>query len=146
MCTYFFKDLITGYCLYPVNMSIPNCFPFSNWCYYPHLVAMDLTSREIHVFNGITLQSAIDCEISGFALFRCIDKSTMWIFSHLLVTHSSMMVARVQMEEAGMQEFNFKYMESMTIHPLLRYSITPPLRNIIIRNYSLQDDMLHTLI
>ena len=46
---YFCKDLVTGYLLYLVKNSISKRHPFSNSFYYPHLVAMGLTSREIRV-------------------------------------------------------------------------------------------------
>ena len=47
ICTYFCKDLVTGYCLHLIENSIPNCHPFSNCFYYPHLVVMGLTSHDI---------------------------------------------------------------------------------------------------
>ena len=49
MCTYFHRDLNTGYCLYLVKSSISNCNPFSDRFCYPRFVAMGLTSREIRV-------------------------------------------------------------------------------------------------
>ena len=50
--TYFYNDLVTGYfvCTLQKN-SLLNCHPFSNWLYYPHLVAMRLTSHEIRVYS-----------------------------------------------------------------------------------------------
>ena len=45
MCTYFCKELGSGYYLQLVK----NLTPFSDRSYYPHLVAMGLTSREISV-------------------------------------------------------------------------------------------------
>ena len=49
MCTYFCKDLVTGYCLCLVKgWLICKRHLFPNWFYY--LVAMDLTSHETGVY------------------------------------------------------------------------------------------------
>ena len=50
MCTYFWKDLVTGYCVVLVKSSILSRHPFSNWFYYPHLLVMGLLSHEIRLY------------------------------------------------------------------------------------------------
>ena len=71
MCTYIFKDLITRYCLYLVKHLNPNRHPFSNWFYDSYLVAMDLTSREIHVYRpsrDVVLEGGGGCQFTKFML------------------------------------------------------------------------------
>ena len=45
----FGQTIVTGYCLYLVEISIRNSNPFSNQFYYPHFIAIGLTSSEIRV-------------------------------------------------------------------------------------------------
>ena len=51
MHTCFCKDVVTGYCLYLVNDSIFQPSSFFKLIFFPHLVAMDLASREICVHS-----------------------------------------------------------------------------------------------
>ena len=53
VCTYFFKDLVTGYCLCRLKNSIASRHPFSNRFCYPRLATMGLTLREICVYLKI---------------------------------------------------------------------------------------------
>ena len=80
MCTYFCKDLVTGYGLHLVKNSIPNCHPFSNWLYCPPLVAMRLTSREIRVYRRTAAQHGATCCSSSQVV-----KLTMRLLQHLYV-------------------------------------------------------------
>ena len=47
MCATFFRNLVTGYCLYLVKISILNWHPFSSNFFYLYAVAKGLKSREI---------------------------------------------------------------------------------------------------
>ena len=62
---YFYKNLVTERCLYLVENSIPDRHPFSDWFYYPNLIDLGLTSREISVYSTFDVTEIVTNRLCG---------------------------------------------------------------------------------